>query len=56
MKDLLGLIFVIILLGGMGLLACLKVYRYNPDGDKCEHGVRGGEGFDCRLCTTYPEE
>jgi hypothetical protein len=30
--------------------------NYNPDGDKCPHGVRGGEGFDCHKCTTYPDE
>lgn len=26
------------------------VRAYNPDGDKCEHGVRGGGDFDCPRC------
>jgi hypothetical protein len=56
MNDYVGLLVLTIPLVVLLISAAVMLQRYNPDGDKCAHGVRGGDGFACRLCTTYPEE
>lgn len=49
-EDAIGLAAIVALLAFMGWVAARGLRRHNPNGDKCEHGVRGGEGFDCSRC------
>lgn len=50
MSEYVKLLFLVVPVVALIIGTVIKLRRYDPNGDKCPHGVRGGEGFKCDFC------